>query len=150
PGAKTTNLRRYGESSPFSLRVVLMFATFAATVSIRARCAESAEAPISKLSNMLPFPFYCLRHPFFQRRFDRAELPAQQLGHHVVHQGVLHAVGHQLFHRAVVSVVKKYAGRRILDLSREVVEAHRAGLAAVSLLQTLAQHALEFFRREIL
>ena len=57
PGMSVTNRRRYGTFSPRALWVVFMFATFAAMVSSRVRCAMSPLAPMSSVSNMRHPPF---------------------------------------------------------------------------------------------
>src|SRR5436190_5347343 len=137
--------RRYWIGSPFSLRVVLMYATLPAIVSIRVRCANKPDAPMSSASNM-----WFLRNTILKRHLQRAELPSHQLDDEVMQQRILRVLAHQLFHRAVVAVVEQDAAARLLDVADDVAKTDRARGRVVALFDPVAQHRLELLRRQIL
>src|SRR5439155_24044781 len=127
--------RRYGIGSPFSLRVVLMFATLPAIVSIRVRWASSALAPMSSVSNMVQF----LSHAFLQRHFHRPILLAKDFHDHIVKEGVLRMVGHQLFHRAVVSIMEHQRAVRVLNVGADVGKLDAPWRRVVSLFNPIGE-----------
>src|SRR5688572_5840675 len=122
---------------------------FWAIVSMRVRWACKPLAPMSSTSNIAS-PRHVLSDPFLERRFQRHELLAEQFDRHVVQQRVLRLVGHQVFHRAVVAVVKQDAVIRILDLRPDVVERRRAQRIFPPVVDAVAEHRLERFDRQIL
>src|SRR5215208_965131 len=171
PDMSVANFRRYGATWPWALRVVLMFATLAAMVSMRTRCASSPLAPVSSTSNIDHLSVVRCQwsvvvvelrttdngpltssHPFLQRHVQGRELLAEQLDDHVVHHRVLRLVGHELLGGPVGAVVEQHVTVRLLHLllRRDAVERHGPRRCLPPLVGPAAERLLEALQREVL